>query len=204
MSKQLKNLQSAKDYSYLGTRLNAWFITIYALGFPKREFIHERFMISDHTKAKTTYYDLIRLLCLLFNVRVLRDDYTQWIYIVGRRNSVTGFKDYLDMIMDNIETQVSNEKDFEKVRGPGGVGSIPFRGGEHLNTYISKYRKKLIKDLYKEVQSILSLKKEFYLDKYAAIRNVRNNELYDQTFFSEYIKGHRLTHLKQFKCSTIN
>lgn len=192
MQKPLPNYGLSKTSSSLSSEVNRWMITQYANSFPKREFIHERLILSDYTRAKTRYYNLIRIFCLLLNCRVVRDEASGMIYIIGRKDPVEAFRYYLKQIMHGVENKVNWFKPETLV------------WGKHKSSQKADYRGELIKKFEEEVETILSLKKEFYLNKYAAMRQVRDNETLDLTFFAEYIRQNRLTHLKALKCSIIN
>jgi hypothetical protein len=164
-------------------------ISQYKEGYPKRIFTHHRIIISDLTKARTKYDNLIRVFCELLSCRALRDTrgfFRDHIYVVGRENSVKAFVYYFKKVVREIELKV------ELYRG------LCERTDTHKSTKVANYRIELIKQVIEEVQTILSLKEEFYYKQYAPLRKVYSNEIADKTFFVEYIKENRLTHLKLY------
>lgn len=175
--------------------INRWFITQYQKGFPKREFIFERFIIADFTKSKTRYYDLIRLLCLLFNCRCLRDEtgvYRDFLYFVGRKNSVKGIIYFLRLLVIEVEHSVEDSGDFwNQIPQPSNIKP-------HKSSYLASQRIYVIKKFTTQLKNVLSLKKEFYYNKYASVYQIKQNETFDQTFFAEFIRENRLSHLKPF------
>lgn len=180
-------------------------MTQYQHGFPQRNFTFARFIITDFTKSKTRYYDLIRLLCLLFNCRCLRDEkgmFKDFLYIVGRNKSVAGFAHFLRLMIIDVENEVEDHRYYTVPHYLDPLEIYTTVGGgqrrKHKSSYIAEQRVRIISDLERGVKTIISLKKEFYYDKYAFIRKVKENEIMDTTFFSEYIRENKLTHLKPF------
>lgn len=174
----------------------------------KREFIHERFIIADYTKSKTRYYDLIRLLCSLFNCRCLRDEqgeYKDYLYFIGRSNSVKNLIYFIRLLVVDIESEVDDHREYQEPipinwsKHPADILKHGSAKKLHKSSYIAAKRVEIINSNLKELRTILKLKKEFYYDKYATLRKVRENEVMDNTLFPEYIKQYRLTHLKPFK-----
>lgn len=68
----------------------------------------------------------------------------------------------------------------------------------HKSTKKSAMRCGLIHQFNQILETIILLKETEYYSKYAYIRKVQSNEMLDCTFFREYYKEQRLTHLKPF------
>lgn len=177
--------------------LNAWMITQYCHSYPKRDMLWLKYKLEDQTSAKLAYRELIRKLSEVLNVYVLRDvlgDNRGMIYIVGRKKLAETFRDTLKSITIEIELLSQTEYDL----------ALNLSGDYWFNkpnprTIRTEKRYQLIKQAISELETILNLKRDFYLDKFARMRKVRENELLDQTFFLEYIRENRLTHLKRYK-----
>lgn len=197
MKQPLQNLLNMEKLSELLKMLNAWMITQYCHSYPKREMLWLKYKLDNYTPAKRSYQELIRKLSEVLNVYVYRDvagDNRGMIYILGRRKLAETFRNTLLACIIEIELGVKNEYDWQLVKN---------RRATHFEknprTVATAERCRLINIALQDLETILNLKREFYLDKYARIRKVRENEMADQTFFLEYIKENNLIHLKRFK-----
>lgn len=188
MKQQLPFLHNTSSHQSTTLQtVGRWMMSQYPHGFPKREFIFSRIILSDLTRARTTYEDMIRQFCRLFNCRAARDCvgmFRDHVFIIGRKNSVNAFVYYLRMTIIEIEGKVKIEE-------------MP--SNDHGSTAKMKFRKLLVQKAVEQIQTIIQLKEDFYFDKYATMRHVRENEVLDRTFFTEFIRENRLTHLKQYK-----
>lgn len=188
MKEQLRTLlRNNPPYEKMGLKLNAFMITQYQLSFPQREFTFKRWIISDRTKAKTAYYDMIRRLCHLLNIRCLRDESNGFLYLVGRKMSVYMAAEIMDLMIGGTEDYV-----IENVR------DWPMLRTAHKSTRKSVMRRSLIGQFNDILETIIRLKNLEYYDKYSHMRQVKSCELMDNTFFREYYREQRLTHLKPF------
>lgn len=106
------------------------------------------------------------------------------IYVIGRKNSVDALIYYLRSLIVELE---------------GKVNTTELTGSAHKSVLKTRFRTKVINEAIEEIKTIQRLKEDFYLEKYARIRQVHENEIMDKTFFKEYIKANRLTNLKQFQ-----
>jgi len=164
-------------------------MTLYANAFPKRTFIHETHNYGPYTESFTRYDSVFRVISHLFNVRILRKTESTVIF-VGRKEILQYLPDLITTMIREVEMKVTFERDQQSYRR-----TIKC----HLSEHINSFRSMLIEKLISELLGIAKLKKEYYLDKYARIRAVRDNELLDQAFFPEYLREHRLHHLKKYK-----
>ena len=177
--------------------LNGWMMTQYQHSFPKREFGFMKLNLEHFTKSKSSYRELIRLLSEVMNVFVLRDvvgDNRGFIYIIGRYRLAETYRNTLIAILTEIELLAKDEFEYVKV---GNQGFNAKRKNPH--TARAQERDKHIKQAMKDIEVIRGLKVDFYLDKFARIRKVRENETADTIFVKEYIKENRLTHLKRLR-----
>lgn len=160
-------------------------ITQYPASFPIREFIFERFIIGDKTKAKTAYVPIIKILCHLLTLKCLRDEYNGYLYIIGRKRSVAMMKEVLNEMILKTEQEVLNQWKKKQTI-------------EHGSTTKRLLRLTLIRQFESEVMGIITLKENEYYEKYAIMRSVKGYEFVDKIFFAEYIRENRLTHLKPY------
>lgn len=172
-------------FNTLSLRLNAFMIAQYPASFPIREFIFERFIIADKTRTKTAYIPIIKILCHLLTLKCLRDDGTGYLYIVGRKRSVSMMKEVLGEMILKTEQEVLNQWKRKQTI-------------EHGSTTKRLLRLTLIMRFEAEIMGIITLKDNEYYEKYATMRKIKSCEIADRIFFTEYIRENRLTHLKPY------
>jgi hypothetical protein len=182
-----------KERSPIIEQLNRFFMGVYSNAYPNRKFTHKKVFFGPKT-FHSRYYDLFRTMLMLFNCRAKRVKDSHAVYLIGRIQSVDA--------LDNFMTRMISET--ESLSSAGAIGIFQNTGEMHLTKLLGRAKEEYIRTFEEAVANIYILKTTQYLDKYAMLRQVKENEILDQTFFQEYIRENRLHNLKGFQWPRIN
>lgn len=164
--------------------LKKYFETQYQLNYPTTTHLNQaRLRIKTFTDAPTSYFDLIRVISKLYNVRALRNQSSmeEGLYVVGREALVDEFISTLIHIIESVEKETDSfnyKADWTKLAS----GQFKNLHGHEIKR---KFRGNLILIFVNQLKEI-----EKNYTKYARIRYVLEHEKSDEVLIVEFIKSY--------------